>query len=666
MLTICIFGVFEYAKKLAKINVCNFRRQLLKVKLYQKVSFAFVSLITVLAIFLNTFAASRVYAEGGRDVSDRITSLSVVDKNSGVAEQSYKDGEWVKVQAEFSATKGEIHGGDYIKMSWPKVEDAWLESFNGREELYTQENVHVGEYIVDSQGARVVFNDNVNGLQNVHGDFSFNVKVRNSSTQDKTVPINSGDKTVDVLIKGISGGSSDPSPAKQEWYGEKTGSMSTYLGKNTIVWGLYLNSYMAQLGGDITVTDTIQGGQKLLRYDDGRPAAIGIWIDGAKQYYSMDDFNKVYSNSYIRVNGDTIEVRLNAREFSGHSANLTYYSEVTDTDFEYFPRYDNTANVTYQLLDQQSSSQACSDSVENNFGFDAHVYGTRPGELKIIKNSVDESGKKTRLPGVVFEIICPDGQTKMERTTDAEGVIDINNLPAGTYKVREISAPKTVTFDDKKVYEVKVSATENGRALVVDNQKKKESIPWTDYSKNPSKTVVPWTPLTPTTDHSSDKPEPDKPVVPDQPKTPDKPVVPDKPNVPAVVPPKDETTTTTEDIVVPSDNKQEISKPSSQAVVPPKGDEITTEVQHPTFVPSKSKKKNKKQTKSTQKMIIKTSTKETSKKLKPNSSTRVSIDKKEKSSLPQTGEALTSLALIGSMIMILGAAMLLVAKKRQR
>ncbi|CCI84832.1 hypothetical protein FC52_GL000905 [Lactobacillus pasteurii DSM 23907 = CRBIP 24.76] len=65
-------------------------------------------------------------------------------------------------------------------------------------------------------------------------------------------------------------------------------------------------------------------------------------------------------------------------------------------------------------------------------------------------------------------------------------------------------------------------------------------------------------------------------------------------------------------------------------------------------------------------MIIKTSTKETSKKLKPNSSTKVSTDKKEKSSLPQTGEALTSLALIGSMIMILGAAMLLVAKKKQR
>ena len=58
--------------------------------------------------------------------------------------------------------------------------------------------------------------------------------------------------------------------------------------------------------------------------------------------------------------------------------------------------------------------------------------------------------------------------------TNAQGIIELTNVPAGTYVVREIAAPAFIDLTKVKdqEWQIKVSASEAGQALVIVNEKK--------------------------------------------------------------------------------------------------------------------------------------------------------------------------------------------------
>lgn len=136
------------------------------------------------------------------DVSNRITGLTVVDRDSKAAKSQYFDGDFLSVKGKFSDRAGKILGGDYIKVAWPTSGQALINGFNGQKDLYI-DGINVGIYRVDANGATLTFNDNINDLSNVHGDFSFDVQVRNFSNEDQSVSINSGSIIVRVSTKGV-------------------------------------------------------------------------------------------------------------------------------------------------------------------------------------------------------------------------------------------------------------------------------------------------------------------------------------------------------------------------------------------------------------------------------------------------------------------------------
>ncbi|MGY5211930.1 SpaA isopeptide-forming pilin-related protein [Limosilactobacillus mucosae] len=458
-----------------------------------------------------------------QDVSDRITNLTVVERDSKKSQSIYNDGAYVTVSGTFSDARGKIRGGDTIHVNWPNSGQAYVNSYVGGKDLYVN-GAMVGHYTVDQTGATLTFNDKINDLQNVSGNFSFDVEVRNTDEQNQTIQITAGSTAASIPVKGITKGSSEQ-PSGKGWRGDKVGMILNRGDHNALAWGIYLNSNAAALGSDIICSDTIQGGQQF----DPDSAYNRITVNG--QSLSFDQFKAAYPNSSIEINGKTLTFRFNKDEFSGKTILVGYGTKITDNDLAVF---NNTANVSYQLReDSQPTTVEYSYSVKN-VSFDANVTGTKPGEMKIINKYTDDEGKIKILPDATFEVIKPDSES-MTYTTDENGVIDIKDLPAGKYTIKQITVPDWIDFSKAKdqTWTIEISDRENGTPLIVYNEvKKSKSIPWTPLT--PAKEVKPWTPLTPAKDVKPWAPlTPAKDVKPWAPLTPAKDVKPWTPLTPA-------------------------------------------------------------------------------------------------------------------------------------
>ena len=420
-----------------------------------------------------------------QDVSDRITNLTVVERDSKKSQSIYNDGAYVTVSGTFSDARGKIRGGDTIHVNWPNSGQAYVNSYVGGKDLYVN-GAMVGHYTVDQTGATLTFNDKINDLQNVSGNFSFDVEVRNTDEQNQTIQITAGSTAASIPVKGITKGSSEQ-PSGKGWRGDKVGMILNRGDHNALAWGIYLNSNAAALGSDIICSDTIQGGQQF----DPDSAYNRITVNG--QSLSFDQFKAAYPNSSIEINGKTLTFRFNKDEFSGKTILVGYGTKITDNDLAVFNG--GRLTVSYQLReDSQPTTVEYSYSVKN-VSFDANVTGTKPGEMKIINKYTDDEGKIKILPDATFEVIKPDSES-MTYTTDENGVIDIKDLPAGKYTIKQITVPDWIDFSKAKdqTWTIEISDRENGTPLIVYNEVKK-SIPWTPLT--PAKEVKPWTPLTP-------------------------------------------------------------------------------------------------------------------------------------------------------------------------
>ena len=273
-----------------------------------------------------------------QDVSDRITNLTVVERDSKKTQSIYNDDAYVTVSGTFSDARGKIQGSDTIHINWPNSGQAYVNSYVGGKDLYVNGTM-VGHYTVDQTGATLTFNDKINDLQSVSGNFSFDVEVRNTDEQNQTIQITAGSTAESIPVKGITKGSSQQ-PSGNGWRGSKVEMMITQGDHNALAWGIYLNSDAAALGSDITCSDTIQGGQQF----DPDSGYNRIDING--QSLSFEQFKAAYPNSSIKINGKTLTFRFNKDEFSGKTILVGYGTKITDNDLAVF---NNTANVSYQL-----------------------------------------------------------------------------------------------------------------------------------------------------------------------------------------------------------------------------------------------------------------------------------------------------------------------------
>ena len=171
----------------------------------------------------------------------------------------------------------------------------------------------------------------------------------------------------------------------------------------------------------------------------------------------------------LTVTGNRLQAHLSAAEFSGHQVLLGYLTRILTTAGAEFV---DQVTGTYQLPGQAPQSFTYQTQVRN-IAFDATVTGVRPGNLKIIKQYQD-GAKRKPLAEATFVIINPVTTQVWVEKTNAQGIIELTNVPAGTYVVREIAAPAFIDLTKVKdqEWQIKVSASEVGQALVIVNEKK--------------------------------------------------------------------------------------------------------------------------------------------------------------------------------------------------
>ncbi len=420
----------------------------------------------------------------GRDISDHITSIDIVNSDTKNAEDAYDDGVRLGVKGTFDDSKGKIKENDFIKITWPSDEklNAYVKGFNGSKDLNI-DGKNVGNYQVNTKEAILTFNKNIETFtKEVHGDFSFEVTARNLSKQDQTIPFSSGNTVKIITEKGQTSGTSEGLNHK-EWRGSKVGDLRSddKTGKNYIMWGVYLNSDAAYLDDDIVVDDPIGDGMNL------KQSSVYFYIDD--QNYNLNEFKSAFPTSTLTTDNNELHLDLDKNYFSGRQVMMGYITSLTDDSLPY---YENTATVTYRLHGENSATTVNESKTVENASFDAHVYGTIPHELKIVKMYKDDDGSIKTPEDVEFEISDGKGWSQVY-TTDKNGIIDIKNLDAGKYIIKEIKAPDFLEVSDK-TWEYVVFENQSGKALPVFD-KKKSFIPWTPLI--PSKIEIPWKSLTP-------------------------------------------------------------------------------------------------------------------------------------------------------------------------
>lgn len=395
----------------------------------------------------------------GRNINDHVTSLTI--QSAQLQDGQIQSGADLSVQGTFSDEKGPIKNGDVIQVDWPHDQTAYLTGYSGQKPLYLA-GVNVADYVVSAERARLVFNANVEQLKQVQGSFSFAAKVYNQLEQAQVVAVVVGDQQTEVTVAGQPTDSGGREVYDQSWCGEKVGGTTPWQGANWVNWGVYLNSNHAQLAGPIDLSDEIPAGLAL------DPTTVTLTVDGQTSY-RLDEIATAYPASQLTVTGNRLQAHLSAAEFSGHQVLLGYLTRILTTAGAEFV---DQVTGTYQLPGQAPQSFTYQTQVRN-IAFDATVTGVRPGNLKIIKQYQDGAERKP-LAEATFVIINPVTTQVWAEKTNAQGIIELTNVPAGTYVVREIAAPAFIDLTKVKdqEWQIKVSASEAGQALVIVNEKK--------------------------------------------------------------------------------------------------------------------------------------------------------------------------------------------------
>ena len=182
--------------------------------------------------------------------------------------------------------------------------------------------------------------------------------------------------------------------------------------------------------GDVETENTLQtGGVKLRKMTEKFNAEkIDFYNALAEGYvfglYTGEDIGDVPKDALLEVL--TTDVSGIAESVNQYPYGKYYLRElyVPDTDV-------NQSTETYALT---------ISSERNTQHYDDPIYNTRH-KAKIGVYKLDEANKERGLAGAVFEVRDEDGKLFDTITTNADGYAETVDLPIGTYKVQEITAP---------------------------------------------------------------------------------------------------------------------------------------------------------------------------------------------------------------------------------
>ncbi|MGN4884769.1 Cna B-type domain-containing protein [Bacillus cereus group sp. MYBK106-1] len=372
-------------------------------------------------------------------------------------------GEKTTIHVNFSEKPGKkMKSGDTLTLALPPE----LKGYSGTIPLKDDSGRIFGTCQINANNVVCTFNDTVEKLENIRGNFNFTVQGTNveaGKTKDVQTNLGTDLEKQMVSITHPKGEGTEPGI-----FFYKSGDIQPDK-SNEVRWFLNINLKKQYLHDNIVLKDTLQEGQTLNK------DSFTITINN-KEYLSLKQFQD-RGYGYIKLTSDnSFEVVIYRHMANATSFTIFYTSTITDSGKK-LKHLQNDYKLDYQILYEKPISESNSVKVENiSFGGGAEGVLPAKGTLQIVKHIEGDENKF--IPGVSFKLFTESGQQIGDSyTTNQDGIVEAPNLTPGNYYVQEISAPNYVEFDSQAEipFTIKTDAT-NGIKLMVPNKLKTTSV----------------------------------------------------------------------------------------------------------------------------------------------------------------------------------------------
>ncbi|MDL0113556.1 SpaA isopeptide-forming pilin-related protein [Mammaliicoccus sciuri] len=473
--------------------------------------------VSIIIMFLLLF--TQIFSFNNQVQAKDLTNHVIKDIN--VTKQDGSNGEFshrerTKISVTFAGNGTKISPNDTLSVLLPKE----LLGFNSAISLKNSEGTELGTCQVSNNSVNCTFNDNVEKLDNIRGEFFFEAEINKSEEGSHKVDLDFGNTNITKVITVNNGSSAG---GKSEEIFHKTGQILPD-DVNNIQWAIRFNNKQDYFRGNdpALISDNIGSGMELNK--DSLQLSVKQVNEAQPRFYTVEEFENAGLGN-VDVTNKTINIRFNTPSYNEL---IVYYStKITDNSLKSF---ENQSSVTYIDKNEKQIIEHSNAVVQNiNSGGKAEGdLAKYSGKVVISKVGNDEKGNSKPLEGAEFELVNLDGEVVGKGTTDSNGTLVFENIKGGThtlketkipdgYKINEADFPSKVVLDFEKDKEINLT--------VVNIKDPEPDNPTPDNPDNP-------TPDEPKPDKPKpDNPKPDNPT-PDEPKpdnpTPDEPK-PDKP-----------------------------------------------------------------------------------------------------------------------------------------
>ena len=390
-----------------------------------------------------------VYAGSEKEVDLEIQNIVI--KNGGNPVNSMQVGDEFRIEMNWKAKAkaATINEGDYFIVKLPDniliKNDAGNLNFSlTAPDGSVMANAHVTPKAGGGAEIKVTFTNYVNGRYNINGTLGMNAnfnKDKVTVNQKNNFDIEAGGKTTPFQFK-VDGGPTGNSNEVLHKYSFGAKSI------NEAEWRVRINYKKANFPNAV-VTDTLVG-------------TTEKFVKESFRLYRVNYTSDLNENNRVRIDlSDKIVFSNNDQTFTINLGNINGEQYKLEYRTTYTPGTDLRNNVKLTSNNNKVDEKFVSFKKEAAGGTGVGILANK---IKLVK--VDAEDNTVVLANAVFEVTGTDG-SKFELTTAADGTVTSPALVAGTYKVKEKTAPAGYKLNTDE-YTLVVSPTSNAIQTVKD------------------------------------------------------------------------------------------------------------------------------------------------------------------------------------------------------
>ena len=390
-----------------------------------------------------------VYAGSEKEVDLEIQNIVI--KNGGNPVNSMQVGDEFRIEMNWKAKAkaATINEGDYFIVKLPDniliKNDAGNLNFSlTAPDGSVMANAHVTPKAGGGAEIKVTFTNYVNGRYNINGTLGMNAnfnKDKVTVNQKNNFDIEAGGKTTPFQFK-VDGGPTGNSNEVLHKYSFGAESI------NEAEWRVRINYKKANFPNAV-VTDTLVG-------------TTEKFVKESFHLYRVNYTSDLKENNRVRIDlSDKIVFSNNDQTFTINLGNINGEQYKLEYRTTYTPGTNLRNNVKLTSNNNKVDEKFISFKKEAAGGTGVGILANK---IKLVK--VDAEDNTVVLANAVFEVTKPDG-SKFELTTAADGTVTSPALVAGTYKVKEKTAPAGYELNTQE-YTLTVSPTSNAIQTVKD------------------------------------------------------------------------------------------------------------------------------------------------------------------------------------------------------